>query len=79
MEEAIRSALEHGEPVKDSQVFADAHGFAHADLVGVCKSLSTGGFIVTESLSRFAADTTGSSARPRSEASPPRRAGNRCS
>lgn len=48
----MRRALEGGKTIEDTHVFAEAHGFTHADLVGVCKSLSTGEFVVAENLSR---------------------------
>lgn len=55
MEEAVRSSLEGGRVIEDSEVLATANGFSHADLVGVCKSLATGGFIETEPISRCGA------------------------
>jgi len=52
MEDAVRRALDGGKTIEDTHVFAEAHGFTHADLIGVCKSLSTGEFTVNENLSR---------------------------
>jgi len=52
MDEAVRLAVDGGKVIEDSQEFAAANGFAHAELVGLCKSLATGGFITTEATSR---------------------------
>jgi len=52
MEEAVRCAVEGGQCIEDTQVFAERNGFAHTELVGVCKSLAAGDFITTEALSR---------------------------
>ena len=81
MDEAVRLAVDGGKVIEDSQEFAAANGFAHAELVGLCKSLATGGFITTEATSRRAAAATHAYARRRRRASAahPARAGSRCS
>ena len=53
-EEAIKAALTSGGSIPDSLPFAEKHGFAHADVIGVCKSLASGQFITTSDLSRTA-------------------------
>jgi len=50
MEEAIKAALESDKLIEDTYKFAGAAGFAHTDLVGVCKSLESSGFIATSTL-----------------------------
>ena len=52
MEETLRAALSKDGSVADSLPFAKAHGFDHAALIGVCKSLSSEKWIATESLSQ---------------------------
>ena len=81
MDEAVRLAVDGGKVIEDSQEFAAANGFVHAELVGLCKSLATGGFITTEATSRRAAAATHAYARRRRRASAahPARAGSRCS
>jgi len=83
MDEAVRLAVDGGKVIEDSQEFAAANGFAHAELVGLCKSLATGGFITTEATSRRArrpprTHTRGAGGRSASAAHPAR-AGSRCS
>ena len=51
MEAAIRAAVTGGGVIANTLPFAEANGFAHADLIGVCKSLETGSFIASESIS----------------------------
>ena len=51
MEDAIKAELGASGEIPDSLPFADARGFAHADIIGVCKSLASGDFIVTKALS----------------------------
>ena len=58
MEEAIKSALSSGGTIPDSLAFAEKHGFAHADLIGVCKSLKSGEFIATKDLSKMVLQLT---------------------
>ena len=82
MDEAVRLAVDGGKVIEDSQEFAAANGFAHAELVGLCKSLATGGFITTEATSRRAAAATHAYARRRrrgASAAHPAHAGSRCS
>ena len=57
-EAAIRDALAAQASIPDSVPFAEKHGFAHADLIGTCKSLASGSFIVTSDLSRTAIQLT---------------------
>jgi hypothetical protein len=52
MEAAVLAALTADGSVADSLPFAAAHGFVHAELIGVCKSLASNAFIVTTDLSR---------------------------
>jgi hypothetical protein len=53
MENAVRCALDGGRTIEDTHVFAEARGFIHADLIGVCKSLSAGDFTANENISRY--------------------------
>ena len=69
MEAAIKAALDAG-PIGDSLDFAAAHGFAHADLVGVVKSLKSGSFITTTDLSKTALKLSKEGAEVVAEGSP---------
>ena len=52
IDDAIREALSSSGGIEDTVAFAEAGGFAHADVIGACKSLSSNSFIATENLSK---------------------------
>ena len=58
MDVAIRKALTLTGTIPDSLPFAEEHGFSHADIIGVCKSLASGSFISTQHLTRTAIQLT---------------------
>ena len=52
MEAAVKDALLASGAIPDSLAFAAANSFAHADLIGVCKSLASNNHIKTADLSK---------------------------
>ena len=51
-EEKIQAALAGSGSIPDSLAFAEQHKLDHAALIGVCKSLTSGGFIETQDMKR---------------------------
>jgi len=52
IDEQLHQELAASGVVEDTLTFAEAHGYAHDDVVGLCKSLASNGFIETEKLER---------------------------
>ena len=69
MEAAIKDALADGS-IRDSLEFAESKGFAHAELIGVCKSLASGSFIVTADVKRDVLQLTKEGAEASTSGSP---------
>ena len=52
MEDAVRAQLASGGVIEDTVPFAEAKGFEHTSLIGVCKSLAANDFIACANLSK---------------------------